>query len=110
MSTMFSLRIVEFPDNLHMDYVLKYMFAVSVSVIVPLIGLVIYTTRVTIRHLFSNLNKNLETLKWFQTMRWSMKKKELKEKLGGSSVRSDESTADLMDVRDKTVRVFSWNL
>jgi hypothetical protein len=42
LTTAFSLRVVEFPDTLHMTYVLKYMFVISITVIVPSVGIVIY--------------------------------------------------------------------
>ncbi|KAL3426968.1 hypothetical protein PVAG01_00477 [Phlyctema vagabunda] len=57
MATMFGVDIVEYPDNLHMEYVLRYMFAVSAAVTIPLIGLVIYTTRLTIRKIWIKINR-----------------------------------------------------
>ncbi len=59
MAALFSLRVVEFPANLHLNYVLKYMFVVSIAIIAPLIGLVIYTTRGTITHLVLRLETQL---------------------------------------------------
>ncbi len=59
MAALFSLRIVEFPTDLHLQYVLKYMLVVSIAIIAPLIGLVIYTTRGAITHFVLRLDTQL---------------------------------------------------
>jgi hypothetical protein len=108
MGTMFSLRVVEFPVQLHLKYVLTYMFAVSVSVIVPLIGLVIYTTRAAIRKLFDKIKKRIALRRLVPKMKWSRRKKGIREKWDGSGVGSNSSTADLMDIRNKPKRRPIW--
>jgi len=109
MGTIFSLRIVEFPTLLHMHYVLKYMFIVSVTVIVPLIGLVIYTTRLTITKLIIRLNKRIVNLKfWHQMKRDRRKVKWEKKKREANDVDSLSTAADVTDVRPIRKRKPFW--
>jgi hypothetical protein len=44
---------------MHVDFVLKYMFVVSICVIIPLLGLVIYTTRRAIVKLWWRLEEGV---------------------------------------------------
>jgi hypothetical protein len=80
MGTMFGLRVVEFPPILHLNYVLKFMFVVSIAVIVPLIGLVVYTTRRAIGKVIWRIEQSLMNERWFHKLRWERKKKLFKRK------------------------------
>jgi hypothetical protein len=91
-----------------MNHVLKYMFAVSLSVIVPLLGLVIYTTRLTIGKLTLRLEKRLVNRRLLQGMKWNRKKKELKEKWDETGMGSVSSTADRADVDHKNRKAGLW--
>lgn len=53
-----------------MSFVLKYMFVVSIAVIVPLLGLVVYTTRRAIGKVLLRLEQSIATWKWFPKFRW----------------------------------------
>lgn len=98
MSSIFSLRIVEFPKDLHQSYVLKYMFAVSLAVICPLLGLVIYTTRRTISKLIRRLDKRIVNRRWTQKWKWNRKKRALKDKWEGTARGSLDSTGRSEDM------------
>ncbi|PVH87563.1 hypothetical protein DL98DRAFT_649198 [Cadophora sp. DSE1049] len=70
LATIFSLRVVEFPTKLHMRFVVKYMFVVSIAVIVPLMGLVVYTTRHAIGKVAKRIHQRIRTRTWFQQITW----------------------------------------
>jgi hypothetical protein len=104
--TIFSLRIVEFPDVLHMDFVLKYMFGISVAVIVPLLGLVIYTTRLAIMKLLKRNQEKAGSKKWTSELKWGWKKKAWRDKWeGGREAMSASSTAEIGDMGKEAVMV-----
>lgn len=69
MSSIFSLRIIEFPKDLHRDYVLKYMFSVSLPIIAPLLGLVLYVTRNSIAKPFIRVKKRFVLSGWIDETR-----------------------------------------
>jgi hypothetical protein len=74
-ATIFSLRIVEFPDILHLNYVIERMFVISIAVILPMFLLVIYTTRLSIAKVIMRLEKRILDWKWFHNIRWQRKQK-----------------------------------
>jgi hypothetical protein len=98
MGTMFSLQIVEYPPHLHLGYVLKYMFVVSIAVIVPLIGLVVYTTRRAIGKVIWRLDQSLMNHSWFRRLRWERKKKLLRRKW---EEREGEGVSSVADMDEK---------
>jgi hypothetical protein len=74
-ATIFSLRIVEFPDILHLNYVIERMFVISIAVILPMFLLVIYTTRLSIAKVIMRLEKRILDWKWFHNIRSQRKRK-----------------------------------
>ncbi|KAH7354813.1 hypothetical protein BKA65DRAFT_229070 [Rhexocercosporidium sp. MPI-PUGE-AT-0058] len=80
LATIFSLRVVEFPTTLHMSFVLKYMFVVSIAVIVPLMGLVVYTTRLAIAKVLLRVEQRIVSRKWFHQIMWQRRKETLTNK------------------------------
>jgi hypothetical protein len=97
---------MEFPEVLHMDFVLKYMFGVSVAVIVPLLGLVIYTTRLSIMKLFKRNQLKAGSKKWTSELKWRWKKKAWRDKWeGGREAMSASSTAEIGDMGKEAVMV-----
>jgi hypothetical protein len=108
MGTMFSLQIVEYPPRLHLGYVLKYMFVVSIAVIVPLIGLVVYTTRRAIGKVIWRLDQNLMNHRWFGRLRWERKKKILKRKWEEREGEGVSSVADMDEKGFERRKVGFW--
>jgi hypothetical protein len=72
--TLFSLRVVEFPSDLHMTFVLKYMFGISVAIIIPLLSIVVYTTRNAIGQLVSKLDERYLQKRWRRARNFSRRK------------------------------------
>jgi hypothetical protein len=68
-ATIFSLRIVEFPNDLHLKFVFEYMFGISIAIIFPMVLLVIYTTRLSIAQVIIRLEKRVVNWKWFHKIR-----------------------------------------
>lgn len=108
MGTMFSLQIVEYPPHLHLGYVLKYMFVVSIAVIVPLIGLVVYTTRRAIGKVIWRLDQSLMNHSWFGRLRWERKKKLLKRKWEEREGEGVSSVADMDEKGFERRKVGFW--
>jgi len=82
-----------------MDFVLKYMFGISVAVIVPLLSLVIYTTRLAIMNLLKRNQKKAGSKKWTSELKWGWKKKAWRDKWeGGREAMSASSTAEIGDM------------
>jgi len=77
-ATIFSLRVVEFPETLHLNFVFEYMFGISMAVILPMFLLVIYTTRLSIAKVIMRMEKRISDWKWFHEIRWQRKKKMLR--------------------------------
>ena len=95
MGTMFSLQIVEYPAHLHLGYVLKWMFVLSIAVIIPLIGLVVYTTRRAIVKVLWRLDQSLMNLSGHGRLRWERKKKLLRKKVDEWEGEGVSSVADI---------------
>jgi hypothetical protein len=108
MGTMFSLQIVEYPPHLHLGYVLKYMFVVSIAVIVPLIGLVVYTTRRAIWKVIWRLDQSLMNHSWFGRLRWERKKKLLRKKVEEWEGEGVSSVADMDEKGFERRKVGFW--
>jgi hypothetical protein len=108
MGTMFSLQIVEYPPHLHLGYVLRYMFVVSIAVIVPLIGLVVYTTRRAIRKVVWRVEQSLMNHSWFGRLRWERKKKLLRKKWEEREGEGVSSVADMDEKRFERRKVGLW--
>jgi hypothetical protein len=51
------------------------MFGISLAVILPMIALVIYTTRLSIAKVIIRVEKRIMDWKWFHRIRWQRKKK-----------------------------------
>jgi hypothetical protein len=69
--TVFQLNLVEFPGKLHLGFVLKYMFGVSVAVIVPLLGLMIYSARIGVYKMFVRVGMKFSEWKcWLRPRGW----------------------------------------
>ena len=98
MGTMFSLQIVEYPPHLHLGYVLKYMLLVSIAVIVPLIGLVVYTTRRALGKVIWRLDQSLMNHSWFGMQRLEGKTKLLRRKW---EEREGEGVSSVADIDEK---------
>jgi hypothetical protein len=105
MGTMFSLQIVEYPPHLHLGYVLKYMFVVSIAVIVPLIGLVVYTTRRAIWKVIWRVEQSLMDHSWFGRLRRGRKKKPLRKQWEGEGF---SSVADMDEKGFERRKVGFW--
>ena len=89
-----------------MDFVLKYMFGISVAVIVPLLGLVIYTTRLAIMKLLKRNQKKADNRKWANKLRWRWKKKAWRDKWeGGREAMSASSAAEVGNMEKEAVLV-----
>lgn len=95
LATIFSLRVVEFPTTLHMGFVVKYMFVVSIAVIVPLIGLVVYTTRLAIGKVFTRLNQRIETRKWFHQVTWQRRRQAFQKRWEGDDGENASSVTEV---------------
>jgi hypothetical protein len=108
MGTMFSLQIVEYPPHLHLGYVLKYMFVVSIAVIVPLIGLVVYTTRRAIWKVIWRVEQSLMDHSWFGGLRWERKKKPLRKKWEEREGEGFSSVADMDEKGFERRKVGFW--
>ena len=61
-----------------MNFVIEYMFGISMAVILPMFLLVIYTTRLSIAKFLIRMEKRILDWKWFHKIRWERKKKILR--------------------------------
>ncbi|KAH6723387.1 hypothetical protein BKA61DRAFT_10492 [Leptodontidium sp. MPI-SDFR-AT-0119] len=108
LATIFSLRVVEFPTTLHMGFVVKYMFVVSIAVIVPLIGLVVYTTRLAIAKVFLRLEQRIATWKWFHPITWERLKETLKKRWEGYDGENVSSDTEVPQTKLEVSRLRFW--
>lgn len=108
MGTMFTLQVVEYPPRLHLGYVLKWMFVVSIAVIVPLIGLVVYTTRRAIAKVIRRLDQSLINHRWLGRQRWERKKKNLRKKVDEWEGEGFSSVADMDEKGSEKRKLGFW--
>jgi hypothetical protein len=80
-AAIFNLRIVEFPVDLHLRYVFIYMFGISLAIILPMVLLVIYTTRHSIAKIPIRLGKRVVNCNWLVEIRRERQKRNFKRQL-----------------------------
>lgn len=91
-----------------MGFVVKYMFVVSIAVIVPLIGLVVYTTRLAIAKVFLRLEQRIATWKWFHPTTWERLKETLKKRWEGYDGENVSSDTEVPQTKLEVSRLRFW--